>query len=246
MSGGHLLNTKEAAKFLGVSEASVRRWTDAGTLPCQRIGGRRERRFTKGHLLLFLKEGERPTVTFPVRRDLVMIEGMDVRVGSHFCNLYSNDEGRARLAIPFLKDGLESDQTCFLLATLGAQREMLRELEREGVDVKEAMERHQLIVASGFPGAKQALAYFEKAFNEALKSRPGHVRLVGDMTWGLQSMPSVKELMDFEMRLNLFAKRFPMVAICQYDVRRFNGVAILHVLKCHPDVFGYHFGRFLN
>lgn len=246
MNGERLLNTKEAAKFLGVSEASVRRWTDAGILLCRRIGGRRERRFTKGDLLLFLKEGQRPTLTSPMRRDVMMIEGMDISLGSHLCNLYSSDEGRTRLAIPFLKDGLESDQTCFLVATVEGQSGFLRELEKEGIDVKEALKRQQLIVSSGFSGAEQGLAYFEKAFAKALKSRPGHIRVVGDMAWGLKKMPSVKELMDFETRYNLFAKRFPQVTICQYDVRKLNGIALLHVLKCHTDVFDYHLGRFLN
>ncbi len=33
-----LLTTKEAAKFLNVSEASIRRWTDSGDIKCCRIG----------------------------------------------------------------------------------------------------------------------------------------------------------------------------------------------------------------
>lgn len=246
MSGGYLLNTKEAAKFLGVSEASVRRWTDAGTLPCQRIGGRRERRFRKGDLLLLLKEGQRLTVTSPARRDITMIEGMEVRLGSHLCTLYSSDEGRTRLTIPFLKDALESDQTCFLVAAVEDQVRFLREVEEEGIDIKDAMTRRQLIVSSGFSGAEQGLTYLEKAFTTALKSRPSHIRLVGDMAWGLKNVLSVRELMGFEMRLNLLAKRFPLVAICQYDVRKFTGIALLRVLKAHTDVFDYHLGRFLN
>src|SRR3989454_7780109 len=39
-----LLDIREAAGFLRVSETSLRRWTNAGQLPCLRIGGRHERR----------------------------------------------------------------------------------------------------------------------------------------------------------------------------------------------------------
>lgn len=246
MNGEVLLNTEDAAKFLKVSEASVRRWTDTGILPCKRIGGRRERRFTRGDLLLFLKEGQRPAVGSTVRGAVMRIEGMEVPLGSHLCNFYSSAEGRLRLAIPFLKDGLESDQTCYLIAAVEDQQQVLRELEEERVNVKEAVKRGQLVVNSGFSGTEEGLAWFEKAFAGALKCRPGGIRVVGDMNWGLKKMPSVRELMDFEMRYSLFAKRFPQVAICQYDVRKFNGIAILHVLKSHTDVFDYHLGRFLN
>ena len=50
-----LLNIKQAAKMLNVSEISLRRWSDAGKLPCLRIGGRRERRFHPADLLAYLK-----------------------------------------------------------------------------------------------------------------------------------------------------------------------------------------------
>src|SRR5207245_2886205 len=43
-STSDLLDIREAAAFLRVSETSLRRWTNAGRLPCLRIGGRRERR----------------------------------------------------------------------------------------------------------------------------------------------------------------------------------------------------------
>jgi excisionase family DNA binding protein len=40
-----LLNVKQAAELLNVSEMTVRRWTNAGLLACFRIGKKRERRF---------------------------------------------------------------------------------------------------------------------------------------------------------------------------------------------------------
>ena len=50
-----LLDIGEAADFLNVSEASLRRWTNDGLLPCLRIGRRRERRFRRADLLAFME-----------------------------------------------------------------------------------------------------------------------------------------------------------------------------------------------
>ena len=58
--GDSLLNTKEAARFLRVSEASIRRWSDAGLLPARRVGRRRER--------LEARNPRRPTSTWLRRR----------------------------------------------------------------------------------------------------------------------------------------------------------------------------------
>jgi excisionase family DNA binding protein len=50
-----LLDISEAARFLRVSETSLRRWTNAGHLGCLRVGRRRERRFRRADLLAFLE-----------------------------------------------------------------------------------------------------------------------------------------------------------------------------------------------
>src|SRR2546421_7406212 len=49
-----LLNTAEAARFLRVSQASIRRWSDSGLLQAQRVGRRRERRFRESDLATFV------------------------------------------------------------------------------------------------------------------------------------------------------------------------------------------------
>lgn len=46
----HLLDVKDAAAFLNVSEMTIRRWTNSGRLKCYRLGGRRDRRFQKSDL----------------------------------------------------------------------------------------------------------------------------------------------------------------------------------------------------
>src|SRR2546423_4024484 len=52
-----LLNTAEAARFLRVSQASIRRWSDSGLLPSHRVGRRRERRFRETDLLPLVDRG---------------------------------------------------------------------------------------------------------------------------------------------------------------------------------------------
>src|SRR4030088_3223237 len=95
--GQELMNTAEAARFLRVSQASIRRWSDAGLLPGRRVGRRRERRFAESDLLQFLDRAEEPS--------------------GHLATFYSSDAGRMRLTVPFLMDGLRSGQPCFLAAS---------------------------------------------------------------------------------------------------------------------------------
>lgn len=45
----------DVAAYLCVSRATVRRWTNAGLLSCYRLGGSRQRRFTREAVLAFVE-----------------------------------------------------------------------------------------------------------------------------------------------------------------------------------------------
>src|SRR3989442_10989859 len=105
-----LLNIKQAAELLNVSEISLRRWTNEGRLTCLRVGGRRERRFRRQDLLDFLENLDPRAVA-----DAVLVGGVPVQLGGHLCGLYDSDLGRLRLAVPFLAEGLRRGGTRFLL-----------------------------------------------------------------------------------------------------------------------------------
>ena len=80
-----LLDIKQAAALLHVSETSLRRWTNAGRLRSFRVGGRRERRFRRADLLALLEE-------HPAGDDIAFASG------THLFGLYTSDLARTDLA----------------------------------------------------------------------------------------------------------------------------------------------------
>ena len=44
----------EVAAYMRVSIATIRRWTNAGVLPCYRLGSNKQRRFSKEAVLAFV------------------------------------------------------------------------------------------------------------------------------------------------------------------------------------------------
>ena len=61
------LNVSEAADFLGVSAASLRKWSDEGLVPVYRTPGG-QRRFEAGDLEAFLDSMRQPTTSRAVPR----------------------------------------------------------------------------------------------------------------------------------------------------------------------------------
>ncbi len=243
-----LLNIKEAALFLKVSEASLRRWTNSGRLACLRIGAKRERRFRREDLMSFLENREAPEAAAPPpgRPAEVLLEGVAIEYGNHICTLYENDLGRIKWSVPFLHDGLRDGEGCILVATKETRDEILGHIGEVWDGVPDAIDDGRLIPSDGIPDGEAMCRFVERSLIMATRSGMRSFRLLGDMSWCLQLGMTYDELNAYEVRYNHeIARRFPLVSVCQYDVRDFSGPAVLNALKCHEDTFNYSLSRFL-
>lgn len=253
--GQEFLTIKQAAKFLNVSEISLRRWTDSGKLDCVRIGGKRERRFHRDDLLGFLNIGrhrEHQTTKNNNKNNKsgkdvqVFLEGMAINYGTHLCALYETDVGCLKLSIPFLSDGLRKGDYCYLIAPETVQKKIINHLNDAGIDVNSYIKEGQLILHKGHKLTSKVYDFFEKNF---IKNAGNNacIRILGDMAWAIENGATTEEILEFELKYShSFAKSFPVIALCQYDVTKFDGPTILNALKCHQDTFDFPISRFLN
>jgi len=60
-----------------------------------------------------------------------------------------------------------------------------------------------------------------------------------DMSWAetiASSRPVLDDFLDYEMQATRFARTYPQVALCIYDLEVFGGNVIFPVMKMHPKV----------
>jgi transcriptional repressor of dcmA and dcmR len=242
-----LLNIKEAAALLKVSEASLRRWTNSGRLACLRLGAKRERRFRREDLMAFLEEREAPVDAPKSNRPTeVLLEGIAIEYGNHICTLYENDLGRLKWSVPFLVDGLRNGDNCFLIGTKAVREEIIGHIAEVWDKVPQALDQGLLVQSDGIPDGEAMCQFVQHSLVMATRSGMQSFRLLGDMSWCLDRGMTCDELFAYELRYNHeIAHRFPLVSVCQYDVREFSGTAVLNALKCHEDTFNYSLSRFL-
>jgi transcriptional repressor of dcmA and dcmR len=243
-----LLTIRDAAALLRVSAVSLRRWTDAGKLPCLRVGGRRERRFRRHDLMAFVGQpgGSAANPSSPRTRPPVVLEGLRIDYGSHLCSLYETDLGRIKLSVPFLAEGLRRGDACFLIAGLEVQGEILKALENTAGEARGARGPGRLILSTGAASGDEMYDFLNARFVTATQTGDRGLRVVGDMAWFLDQGMDIDELQRFEMRFDQYlAPAYPVVGLCQYDARRFSGVGMLTALKTHPDTFALPLPRFL-
>lgn len=242
-----MLNTEAAAQYLQVSQASVRRWADAGLLPATRVGVRKARRFHEADLARFLGAVDRALPGAIFDDSTLTMNGRPVRVSSHLAGFYGSDSGRMRLGLPLLLDGLAREEPCLLFATPEIREHYVRALKQQHLDVEAAAQAQRFVTMAVRRDTPEAwIAKLETQLTEAMRRQAAPVRFVAEVTAGLKTTGSLKALLRQEQLLTPLVKRFPVVLLCLYDVREFDGPTILEALKLHYETFDQGFGYFLS
>jgi len=243
-----LLDIEQAARFLKVSETSLRRWTNSGRLACLRVGRRRERRFRREDLLAFMEsQPAGVSATGPQARQggHCLIDGLAVRHGMHLCGIYASDTGRVKQAAAFLAEGSRPGGVCFLVASPKVREAILDTLQQSHPSTRMEVEAGRLVLGEYAHSAEDQLAWWEAHMLAATRAGATSLRALGDV-WGLARHVSREELLAYETGYDQrIARRFPVVTLCQYDARRFSNIAILDALKAHRDSFQYPAERVL-
>jgi len=178
----------------------------------------------------------------------VTLGGAQAPVHSHYPTFYATDEGRVRLAVPFLRDGLRLGQPCFLSAAGKVQESYINALAQvEGLEIESAIRSGQLVLVDAIgDSVEDCIAYWERTFWRAVDSGANLIRVIGDMASERELFSSLEEMMRYEKAYNGVAKRFPAVSLCQYDVRVFDGKVVYEAFKSHPDTYDARVGTFLS
>lgn len=214
-----LLDIREAAALLRVSETSLRRWTNAGRLPCLRIGGRHERRFRRSDLLAFVG-GERRAV--------------EPSSHNHCCSLYTSELNQSQEAATFLAAGLQPGTLCLLVAATGVQRAVTALLERARASIRRDITAGRLILSEYRASPIAQLEFWRAHIRAALESGVTRVFAVGDVSAGALGRLPFAEILEYEAEFGRSVSRaYPVTTLCQYDARKISGLDAAGLLQCH-------------
>ena len=162
--------------------------------------------------------------------------------GVHICQIYNDDDERHDALINFIITGLNDDEDIACFTEKESEESLSDYFSKNGFIYEE-------IESSGnFTLSKTAEVYFEggsfeperildllKQFyiNSEKKNRSG-ARVIGEMTPEIENVPGGSRLLEYESKVSLLIREYPITAVCQYDARSFDGSTILDILKVHP------------
>ncbi|MFZ5476779.1 MAG: MEDS domain-containing protein [Myxococcota bacterium] len=155
-------------------------------------------------------------------------------VGSHICYLFGEEDadryeimrrffdagGRAGEALLYLVDTLAPDALRRRLTPLSAP-----------LDVRVAREAY---APDGHFSTERVFGALSAFCERARAAGSPSSRGSGEMSWALGYFEGTDPVLEYEARLNRFLPQVGMTAVCQYDLRRFDGATIMDVVAVHP------------
>jgi excisionase family DNA binding protein len=250
-----MLTLEEAARYLGVSKTSLRRWTKEGQLHCHRIGVRAERRFDKKMLDEFLLR--RSTGPALAREEASASEAVQqaARGGGyhkHVCLYFRNPIEQWEAFRGYFLDHFKAGFPTTYLHHASSREQVMERVQQEGIDAQDAVNRGLLrMVPASESYLRQGIfsADFMISFMRLILVRQAadgfrkHL-VTGEMDWFFTGTPGVEEIHTYERRLNKLLDEYPDVTIvCQYDITKFDGEGVLQACGSHPLV---HLNDFLG
>jgi len=162
--------------------------------------------------------------------------------GAHICQIFSEDHERHEVLTNFIISGLNDGENTACFSENETENTLADFFLEKGYIYKEVQN------AGNFSLSKTGEVYFEndefepekmlsllkEFYLTANKQNRSGARVIGEMTPQIQDVKDGNRLLEYECKVSILLKEFPVTAVCQYDARKFDGSTIMDVLKVHP------------
>ena len=218
-----LLDVKDAAGFLNVSEMTIRRWTNSGKLKCYRVGGKRERRFQMSALEELLHDSQNG------RLKPLGFRGQKAPDGSHMTHFYSGNDEALGVSMRYLLEGAKRGEDLLVVMPPERSRELLENLDRQKHSFATWLKSGRLTVTAGMDSPEEMIRYLGE-----FATRTPTFRLLGDMIWTVRKGWDLAALSALERASNFMRPIGNGLLLCQYSLEDFSGQHVMMATELHP------------
>lgn len=160
----------------------------------------------------------------------------------HIAAFFRSREEEYEVLRSYIREGIDAGEKAIHICDPLLKHDHLQHLERMGVPISDCTRTGQLEVLGwneaylkdGRFDGDSMMALLEEAVMTSRAEGFSRVRMMGHMEWALEGRPGAERFMDYEFRVNHLLNRLQQPAICVYDLNRFNGAAVMDVLRAHP------------
>lgn len=167
-------------------------------------------------------------------------ENLSLEPGQHACHFFEDFNEQKRIALPFIKEGLENGEYCIYVTSDQPVDEWYLELQAYGVDVDRERRRGALDVITYAeyrnPGNLNSIRKARELLNLAQAKLRAFtaVRLAGNGGWETEPALPPDELAHWEATADLVCDGEDILVLCQYDLGHYSPQTLHAALRTHP------------
>jgi hypothetical protein len=165
--------------------------------------------------------------------------GLSVPAGTHFCAFFRGKEERNAIVAPFLREGVRSGARCVGILDGASEAAIAQELGIEAdppqLDLRLSSQFYD--PDAGFTRPEMVTYWEAEAADTLVSGAWPFARYTGEMTVAVNQAIPVEDWVGYESDVNRFAKRYPQVLLCLYDLLDFGTSRLfMDILKTHRMV----------
>lgn len=167
--------------------------------------------------------------------------GSPSSASEHIAFIYESDAEHRAILTPYLRDGLQNNEQILYVYDASAPHTILDYLHEAGIDSQPYLESGQLLLTDpvgvylhhGQFHPKRMMDLLHRNTRDARETGYAGLRIAAEMSWSLYNAPGTEHLIHYEASVH---HAFPtgLVALCQYDARRFPPETLHAVMDIHP------------
>jgi len=162
--------------------------------------------------------------------------------GVHICQIFNDDEERHGALVNFLISGLQAGENTSCFTEKETETTLADHFAKHGISYQEVEHSGALTLSKTadvyFEGGKfdpeRMLTLIQEFYENSMGANKAGARVIGEMLPEVEKMPGGSRLMEYESKISILLRKYPVTAVCQYDAREFDGATILDILKVHP------------
>lgn len=162
----------------------------------------------------------------------------------HVCAFFSNREDEYGVLLPFMKEGFDAGDRAVHILHKDDRGERMRRLAESGIDA-EGAERNGLLDMRSWENAYLRGGRFDQNHMIELLSELGSAgdrqgsgvtRLWANMEWALLDFPGMRDILEYESRLNDVLPNYNVATVRTCDLAKFSASLVMDVMRTHPQV----------
>jgi len=164
---------------------------------------------------------------------------------NHVCAFFHSQREEYNVLLPFIKDGIDQGEKAFHIVDPTLQEDHRQHMEDVGLDTYELERKKQLEIrvweqaclrSKGNFDLNDTLSLIQDVLNSGQSDGFPRTRLVAHMEWACEDRAGVRDLIEYESRLNHVLPQYDDPVICVYDLAKFNAGIVIDILRTHPMV----------